>query len=80
MVQPYATTSTFAVARYLAPDSISAFIRLNASSPVPSLVSHRRWPWTVMPRGTAIWKSASHVVFVEGTIRPIRLRELICTS
>ena len=33
-----------------------------------------------MPRGTAIWKSASHVVFVEGTIRPIRLRELTCTS
>ena len=31
-----------------------------------------------MPRGTTIWKSASHVVFVEGTIRPIRLRELIC--
>src|SRR5215475_4430128 len=31
-----------------------------------------------MPWGTAIWKSASHVVFVEGTNRPIRLRELIC--
>jgi hypothetical protein len=31
----------------------------------------------VMSRGTVIWKSASHVVFVDGTITPMRLRGLI---
>src|SRR6266851_4300918 len=52
-------------------------MRTYAASPVLSLVSHSRWPWMVTSRGTVIWKSASHVVFVEGIITPMRLRGLI---
>src|SRR5512144_288790 len=52
-------------------------MRSKAWSPVPSLVIHSRWPWTVTPGGATSWKSASQVVFVEGTITPIRLRRLM---
>src|SRR4029077_1102184 len=47
------------------------------SAPSSPLVSHRRWPWMVTSRGATSWKSASNVVFVEGTITPIRLRSAI---
>ena len=46
-------------------------------APIASLVSHRRWPWIVTSRGLTSWKSASKLVFVEGTITPIRLRTLM---
>src|SRR5262245_5369276 len=44
------------------------------AAPSASFVSHRRWPWIVTSRGLTSWKSASKLVFVEGTITPIRLR------
>src|SRR5262245_29999501 len=47
------------------------------AAPSSPLVSHRRWPWMVTSRGATSWKSASNVVFVEGTITPIRLRSAI---
>ena len=50
------------------------------AAPSSPLVSHRRWPWMVTSRGATSWKSASNVVFVEGTITPIRLRNVIAYS
>src|SRR5437870_8404807 len=47
-------------------------MRTMPSSPRASLVSQSRCPCTLNPRGTTIWKSASHVVFVDGTNSPIR--------
>src|SRR5206468_67227 len=47
------------------------------AAPSASLVSHRRWPWIVTSGGLTSWKSASKLVFVEGTITPIRLRTLM---
>src|SRR5919108_4957347 len=70
-------TSTRAVARYRAPVSISPFMRAYAASPLASFVIHSRWPCTVTPRGTTMPKSASQVVFVDGTITPMRLRTLM---
>src|ERR1043165_1335705 len=52
-------------------------MRTMLSSPSASLVSHRRWPWTVKVRGRASWKSASQVVLVEGTSSPMRVRAAI---
>src|SRR3989442_9721094 len=53
-------------------------MRSYAVSPLASFVIHSRWPWTVTPRGTTMLKSASQVVFVDGTITPIRFRMLMC--
>src|SRR2546421_2668823 len=55
-------------------------MRSMPSSPSASLVSQSRWPCTVKPRGTTIWKSASHVVFVDGTMTPIRFLVAITPS
>src|SRR3989442_7356873 len=52
-------------------------MRSYAVSPLASFVIHSRWPCTVTPRGTTMLKSASQVVFVDGTITPIRLRTLM---
>src|SRR2546427_4647099 len=52
-------------------------MRSYAVSPLASFVIHSRWPCTVTPRGTTSVKSASQVVFVDGTITPMRLRTVI---
>src|SRR2546428_5478481 len=68
---------TFAVERYRAPASTSAFIRSMPSAHAASLVSQRRWPWMVTSRGAASWKSPSNVVFVDGTSTPMRFRAVM---
>ena len=55
-------------------------MRSMPDAPAASLVSQSRWPWTVTSRGATSWKSASKVVFVEGTMTPIRLRRLMLRS
>jgi hypothetical protein len=47
------------------------------AAPSSPLVSHKRCPWIVTSRDATSWKSASNVVFVEGTITPIRVRSAI---
>src|SRR2546426_47825 len=47
------------------------------AAPSSPLVSQRRWPWMVTSRGAASWKSASNVVFVDGTSTPMRFRAVI---
>src|SRR5262245_13132478 len=54
-------------------------MRFMPASPAASLVSHSRWPWMVTSGGATSWKSASKVVFVEGTMTPTRLRRPIAT-
>src|SRR5580765_103028 len=55
-------------------------MRSMPAAPAASLVSQRRWPWMVTSRGATIWKSASKVVLVDGTMTPIRLRRLMSRS
>src|SRR5437762_2586184 len=52
-------------------------MRSMPAAPSSPFVSHSRWPWMVTSRGATSWKSASNVVFVEGTITPMRLRRLM---